>query len=311
MRALLIVCALAPFAAAEPAPAAAPAIDAGYAAAILYGSAAPPATCTGSDAIPCLLTARYAKDAKARTAALALYADTGDVAGVGAEEIMDGGYRGKIHLVPALPIGDYRVHLAWTLAAMRAIDAFFAAQFPAAIGAPAYRWRALAFHFVRSVGKRTPSAYATSWAVTYNVSGSLLTSVDGVLETLFHELFHDNDEAHRDWSARTLATDYAAILTRCGEHPTMKCLAPYAPGPTVVRGGTYYAFQPNNGDGVHEYAAELAVRYFDEQRAMQRAGKLTAAAFKCGPAENARAWAALVDEFFGGRDLVPACPPSL
>jgi len=25
--------------------------------------------------------------------------------------------------------------------------------------------------------------------------------------------------------------------------------------------------------------------------------------------ENARAWAALVGEFFGGRDLVPACAP--
>jgi hypothetical protein len=29
--------------------------------------------------------------------------------------------------------------------------------------------------------------------------------------------------------------------------------------------------------------------------------------FKCGPAENAKAWAALVEEFFGGVDLVPAC----
>jgi hypothetical protein len=35
--------------------------------------------------------------------------------------------------------------------------------------------------------------------------------------------------------------------------------------------------------------------------------KLTLPAFKCGPPENARAWQALVAEFFAGRDLVPAC----
>ena len=308
MRGLVpvLVCATMTLAAADPAPA----IDPGYAAAILYGSAAPPATCAGSDTIPCLVGARYAGDPQARAAALALYTETGDVAGVGAEETMDGGYRGKVHLVPELPVGAYRTHLVWTLGALRAVDAFFAAQFPAGTAAPAYRWRALVFRFVRSVGKRTPSAYATSWAVTYNVSGSLLTSEGGVLETLFHELFHDNDEAHGDWSARTLATDYAAILARCGAHPQLTCLAPYAPGTTVVRGGTYYAFQPNNGDGVHEYAAELAVRYFTEQREMQRGGKLRKPAFKCGPVENGRSWQALVDEFFAGRDLVPTCAPS-
>ena len=48
--------------------------------------------------------------------------------------------------------------------------------------------------------------------------------------------------------------------------PKAKCLAPFAPNDTKVRAtGTYYAFQPNNGDAVHEYAAELAVRYFKEQ----------------------------------------------
>ena len=61
---------------------------------------------------------------------------------------------------------------------------------------PRYRWGHLAFRFVRSVGKRTPSAYATSWAIEYNVAGSLLTSAGGVRETLFHELFHNNDEDH-------------------------------------------------------------------------------------------------------------------
>ena len=42
--------------------------------------------------------------------------------------------------------------------------------------APAYRWRALQLRFVRSVGKRTPSAYALGWIVEYNVEGSLLDS---------------------------------------------------------------------------------------------------------------------------------------
>ena len=98
---------------------------------------------------------------------------------------------------------------------------------------------------------------------------------------------------------------YAAIVAKCGTK--LACLEPYAPNKTVVRGGTYYAFQPDNGDTVHEYAAELAVRYFNEQREILTTTKLKRAAFKCGTPENARAWKALVDEFFGGRDLVPVC----
>ena len=223
---------------------------------------------------------------------------------VGQDEIMDGGYRGKIHLVPQLPTGRYKKHLTWVTSAMADIDAFFAGL---ELPEPApYRWRDLAFHFVRSVGKRTPSAYATSWTITYNVEGSLLTSADGVRETIFHELFHLNDEAHGGWSTKTLGADYAAIVKKCGTK--VRCLAPYAPNDTKVRAsGTYYAFQPNNGDGVHEYAAELAVRYWKEQREVAAHGKLAHRAFKCGPAENARAWQLLVDEFFAGRDAVPAC----
>jgi hypothetical protein len=188
---------------------------------------------------------------------------------------------------------------------MRELDTFFAAHFPDASAQPAYRWRALGFKFVRSVKKRTPSAYATSWTIEYNVEGSLLTSEGGVRETLVHELFHLNDEEHRGWSSKTLGKDYEAIVAKCGTKAS--CLAPYAPNSTMVRGGTYYAFQPNNGDGAHEYAAELAVRYFKEQSEMRANGKLARRAFKCGPVENARAWRALVDEFFAGHDLVPDC----
>lgn len=259
--------------------------------------------------VPCLIERAYASDRKARALALALHRDGGHVAGVGAEELMDGGYRGKIRLVPQLPLGAHRGHLVWASRALRSIDTFFTELFAGAPGrtAPNYRWRALSLRFVRSIKKRTPSAYATGWSITYNVAGSLLTSEPGVLETMFHELFHLNDFAHGDWSAATLQADYDAIVARCGTKSS--CLAPYAPNTTKVRAtGTYYAFQPGNGNGVHEYAAELAVRYFREQSQMLRDRKLARPAFKCGPAENARAWTALVDEFFGGRDLVPVCP---
>jgi len=222
----------------------------------------------------------------------------------GQDEMMDGGYRGTIHLVPQLPEGRYKKHRTWVAQAMKHIDAFFTGL---ALPDPApYRWSGVTFKFVRSVGKHTPSAYATSWAITYNVEGSLLTSEAGVEETIFHEMFHLNDEAHDGWSSKHLAADYAAIVKQCGTK--VRCLAPYAPNDTKVRAsGTYYAFQPNNGDGVHEYAAELAVRYWKEQREIAAHGKLAHRAFKCGPAENARAWKALVDEFFAGNDSVPAC----
>ena len=262
-----------------------------------------PRTCAD---IECLIEHAYARDAQAKALALGLYRASGDVAGVGPDEVMDGGYRGKIHLVPELPVGKYRTHLGWVAESLRSIDGLFQKLY-AGQPAPAYRWRALQLRFVRSVGKRTPSAYAMGWLVEYNVEGSLLTSFEGVRETLFHEVFHSNDGAHGDWSAKALRTDYDAILQKCGPKLTNACLAPYAPNTTKVRGGLYYAFQQDNGDPVHEYAAELAVRYWKEQSQMLAAGKLPSRAFKCGPPENARSWKALVDEFFGGRDLTPPC----
>src|SRR5213078_2886600 len=106
----------------------------------------------------------YKPDARARQLAMALWSDTGDLAGVGPDEIMDGGYRGQIHLVPQLPIGAHRQHLVWVAEAMRSIEEFFTGAFTGA-PPPHYRWRHLAFRFVRSLGKRTPSAYAASWAI--------------------------------------------------------------------------------------------------------------------------------------------------
>ncbi len=261
-----------------------------------------PASCAD---IPCLIEAAYAKDPKAKPIALALFADNGSVAGVGPDEIMDGGYRGKIHLVPELPVGKYRAHLERINYSTKSIDEFFTKLFDKQT-APAYRWRGIQLRFVRSVGKRTPSAYAMGWLFAYNVEGSLLTTNDGVRETYFHELFHSNDGDHGDWSTKALRKDYDAIVKKC-PGVTIKCLAPYAPNDTTVRGGTYYAFQQNNGDGVHEYAAELAVRYWEEHMEILAKGKLAKRPFKCGPPENGRSWKVLVDEFFSGRDLTPAC----
>lgn len=258
------------------------------------------------DDVPCLIEHAYREDGKASQLALELHQKTGDVAGVGQAETMDGGFRGTIQLVPQLPINGYRRHLQWVKGGALGIEQFFGSLF-AGQPQPNYRWRALEFRFVRSLVKHRPSAYAGDWTIAYNVEGSLNISEKGVRETLVHELFHLNDQAHGDWSARHLGTDYQAILDQCGPKPTLKCLAPYAPNDTLVRGGTYYAFQQHNGVTVREYAAELAVRYFKEQSELLANGKLSQRAFKCGPAQNARAWSALVSEFFAGRDLTPAC----
>ena len=49
-----------------------------------------------------------------------------------------------------------------------------------------YRWRPITLRFFRSVAARTPSAYADSWTVAYNLVGSLNKSADSVRETFFH-----------------------------------------------------------------------------------------------------------------------------
>lgn len=184
----------------------------------------------------------------------------------------------------------------------------FAAELAAAASSPVrYRHRSLALRYFRSVRARTPSAYASGWTVAYNLAGSLHRSADEVRETLFHEIFHLNDSAHGAWSQAALSPIYDAIVARCGTR--IPCLAPYSPNGTIVKGGTYYSFQPGNGVG--EYAAELAIRYYREQRAALRGERLGKPPFKCGPPENARAWSLLAGEFFGGADRVVPCPSAL
>ncbi len=252
-----------------------------------------------ADQIGCLIAARYAKDPAAVKLASELYVKSGTVMGILPEQDFDGGYRGKLHLIPHLPIGVDRRHLEWAAGALTDFDAFFEDLG----GKPNYRWRALDFRFFESVKRRTPSAYAVDWAVAYNVSGSLFGTEAGVRGTLFHEVFHLNDQAHGNWSVTALSPVYDRIVAWCGVKT--KCLAPYTPDSIIVRGGTYYDFQPGNGVG--EYAADIARRYYVEHRAILKKEKAVTP-FKCGNAENARSWGLVVQEFFGGVDLVPACP---
>jgi hypothetical protein len=240
-------------------------------------------------------------DAEASRLALELFDADGDVVDVLPPQRFDGGYRGIVTLVPALPVAGDRKHLAWVAGALRDFDEFFAALGKHA--PPHYRWQRLTLRFFRSVGKTTPNAIAQGWTVSYNVHGSIDTSADAARETLFHEIFHLDDADHGDWSPQNLTAIQDAIERKCAARTP--CLAPYAPTSTIVRNGTYYAFQP--GNDVHEYAAEVALRWYREQRAMVRGGPPVRPAFKCGPPENKRAWDALAAEFFGGVDLVPGC----
>jgi hypothetical protein len=267
--------------------------------------------------IECLIDARFATDPEAARVAQDLFRRTHDVAGLSPAETMEGGWRGTLHLVPALPVGKERKHLEWIADATRDYDAFFEGLTREEPATLRYVWRGLAFRFMRSVGARTPSAYAllvraepgeapvpVVWSIAYNLDGSLNKSADAVRELVFHENFHLNDQDHGDWAVRTLGSTFDSIVARC--RTNIACLTPFTPTEMTVRGGTYYAFQPDNGAAVREYAAELALRYYREQRAYLL-GLPHPKRFKCGPKENALSWKLLVEEFFGGIDRTPAC----
>lgn len=249
--------------------------------------------------IRCLMKDRLGRDAAALELALKLYERTGDVVGVLPELDFEGGYRGVIHLVPQWPVGAERKHLEYAVGALLDIDDFLTDTERVAQAPLAYRWRALELRFFRSLKKRTPAAFAVDWTVSYNVNGTLNGSLPVVRALLFHEVFHLNDDG---WSSRELSIDYDAIVKKCGTR--LDCLTRYVPEPLIVKGGTYYSFMP--GNGVHEYAADLALRYFRDQREVM-AGRAVKKPFKCGAPENARAWAKLKDRFFGGVDRLPSC----
>lgn len=277
------------------------------------GGEACPASVPPEARIRCLYDARYKGDTKAASLAHEMFVKWNTVAGVEAPHTMDGGYRGMIKIEPHVPINDDRKHLEWVVASFRDFDQFFSELWKhgkehGGIGpARPYRFRMLKLRFARSVNVNRPSAWAADWTIGYNVRGSINLSADQVRETMFHEIFHLNDPHHgeggdRWWSMKALEPLFDGIVKKCGT--ASPCLAPYTPNETMVRGGTYYAFQP--GNGVREYAAELALRYYREQRIALRALP-SIKAFKCGPPENAKAWAAMKDEFFGGIDATPEC----
>lgn len=270
------------------------------------------ASMVGDAKTRCAIDARWAGDAKAQSLANELWAKWRIIPGVDVAHTMDGGYRGNIRIAPAVPIGDQRKHVEWIVAAMRDMDQFFADLESKGGRKPTkkrYRFKPIELRFMKSLdGKRTPSAYAHDWTVAWNLEGSLHTSIDAVRETLVHEIFHLNDRAHGTaqakewWSPNALGKEFDFAVQKCGV--AIPCLTPFTPNETIVRGGTYYSYQP--GNGVVEYAAELALRYYREQRAVMR-GLPKVKPFKCGPPQNARAWEAMRDEYFDGIDLVPAC----
>jgi len=277
-----------------------------------------PASTPAEARIRCVIDERYKGDPKAASLAHELYVKWRIVAGVEVAHTMDGGYRGMIKLVPEVPINAERKHIEWIVQAMRDFDQFFGElDSHAAEGATKpsmskkrYRFKPITLRFTRSVAARTPSAYAHDWTVVWNVAGSLHRSADDVRETLFHEMFHLNDYAashllagKEAWSFDALGSIFDVPVKKCGT--SIQCLTPYTPNETIVKGGTYYSFQP--GNGVREYAAELALRYYREQRAAMRSLSPKVKPFKCGPPENMKSWNLMRDEYFGGVDVVPSC----
>ncbi len=273
--------------------------------------AACPASLPSEARIRCLYDERFKGDAKAAGIAHELFVKWQIIAGVEVAHTMNGGYRGMIRIEPAVPVAADRKHLEWVAGAFRDFDTFFAELEKARVAsgttktsAKPYRFQPITMRFMRSVAPaRTPAAYAHDWTVAYNFVGTLNISADAVRETMFHEIFHLNDAAHGSWSPGALGAIFDVVAKKCGTN--IPCLAPYTPNETIVRGGTYYSFQP--GNGVMEYAAELALRYYREQRAALR-DLPKVKAFKCGPPENGRAWTLMKDEFFAGIDATPPCP---
>ncbi len=253
------------------------------------------------------------EDSRARAWAEDLENDYGWSVGVEEPYLMNGGWRGKIQIVPQWPKGRHRKHLRWLLKSAADFKLLFAALGKSADQPLNYRWTDLSFLFFRSVGRTTPSAYAADWTVGYNVQGSLMHSSKRVTDTLFHEIFHLNDQSHGDWSQSNAIFNsiFNGIVNKCtnakGERNT-DCLSAYAPGRTKVYGKIYYAFHPEQGIG--EYAAELAARYYSENLRIAQGKKPKGIAFKCKNQSNRILWDLLVAEFFSRVDLVGPCESS-
>lgn len=277
----------------------------------LLCAATRPDVCEGSclslaphDAAHCALDLAYADDEEARALARDLLTLTGAVPGLEQGSQIDAGYLGHVPIEPLLPVGPYRQHLAWLRDAIVEIERVFAGVAQAAPKPVLFRTRPYGFRFFKTQEPSFPSAYAQDGIVGYNVAGPLHDSQENVTSTLLHELFHLNDEGRGQWSQSALAGLLDQIVASCdGDHD---CLARFAPSDDRVPGGTFYPFDSRTRD-VREYAAEIALRWFREQRAMLDGARLPGPPFKCAADENAHAWGAVVEEFFGGLDLTGEC----
>lgn len=74
--------------------------------------------------IRCLLSLRYADEPESGKLALTLLTETGSLAGLLPEETTDDGRGGKVHLLPARPIGPNRELLTWIIDAFRDYKSF-------------------------------------------------------------------------------------------------------------------------------------------------------------------------------------------
>lgn len=255
----------------------------------------------------CAVSLRYAHDREALELARRLLFRTGAVPGMDDLSEIDASYLGDVPVQPVLPVGPHRHHLRWVTASVLDFDALFAALAPLAPAPMLFRTRPHGFRFFATRERSYPSAYANDGVVAYNVKGALYDNEEDVRATLFHELFHLNDDGHGEWSRSALADVFDAIVARCGADDA--CLARFAPDDAKVPDGTYYAFDPRTGSVV-EYAAEVALRWYREHHAIVREGRLPERPFKCGDELNREAWGRVTHEFFGGLDRVPDCSGS-
>jgi hypothetical protein len=255
------------------------------------------------DAARCALDRVYGEDEEAGRLAHELLSLTGTIAGVEKQSTMDAAYLGAIPIAPVVPKGSYKHHLGWLRDALSTIETTFNELSQRAPSPMMFRTRPSGIRFYRTREKSYPSAYAENGIVGYNVEGPLHETPDSVLATLFHEVFHLNDEGHGRWSESMLASAYETIVQKCQDDHD--CYTPLAPHDTTVPDGTYYAFDARTRD-VREYAAEVALRYFLEHRKVT-GGSSPEAPFKCAAPENEQTWRLIAEEFFGGLDLIPPC----
>ncbi len=277
----------------------------------LLCAATDPEVCEGSclsltrqDAASCALDLAYAEDDDARALAHDLLTLTGAVPGREEYGVIDAAYLGNVPIEPLLPVGPYRQHLAWLRDAIVEIERVVGGVAKVAPNPVLFRTRPHGFRFFRTQERSFPSAYAVDGVIGYNVEGPLHDSQENVTSTLLHELFHLNDEGRVQWSERALGGLFEQIVGTCEDDDD--CLGRFAPSSDRVPGGTFYPFDSRTRD-VREYGAEIALRWFHEQRMLLDGVPLPSAPFKCGADENAQAWRAIVDEFFGGFDLTGEC----